>query len=974
MACKNYDITISALDIADATGNTPSSLDGRVFVNYTDCYGDVQVINYNTPGSYNNAVCADDTVPFLFYYNKNNNGIISTNSFETEDGVCTTACYNADATVSATDLADATGNTNVSQNNKVFFQYVDCDGNAQTSAGYGTAGFFPDAECISGVTLTYAIYYKNDVLNFTVLSSLINNSTICISLTPTPTPTPTETLTPTPTPTVTETPTPTPTLTETPTQTTTPTNTETPTQTPTNTETPTQTPTNTTTQTQTPTNTSTPTTTQTPTVTATSGYIVQLQSCSDSLNTFRFIDLPSTLIFGETYLINDASFNGCATVITYDGSGPIYDGTGSVITQVSSGCGDVLCPTSGSIPAILNGCSNGAILYANVRQDTAFVGATYYYEGACYSFVEFSGDGGPDLGEPDFSDCIYCVPSQTPTPTPQPTPTITPTPSTTPLPCVNSVYCFNTTLSTLSGYTGNYTVAGDYNTKQYYSGDSITTSFIYYTGSYWCLSNSLGGVCVLQGANPCKSVCPDISANDFTIGMCPSPTPLPVDCTTFDFNAYFDCDWEPIPTPTPSIACDDVSFDIVSVGVTPTPTPSGDFCLNTAVLFSLSGYTPVVPTVTVTPSVTLTNTVPANGQVTFNMLEQVFRCVSVKVLTICGTETELYTSDDLMYNGIPITTGTTVLAVVNGVQECVTYVRDDFNFSSNSNVGQIYQVHGSCDTCSALPTPTPTITNTSTPTITPTSTMTQTPTNTATQTMTPTPSTTEGTTPQPTPTTTMTKTPTQTQTPSQTQTNTPTPTTTPNYTYVYESCSPIRGAFFDFTTVNTQVGQSVPHPNVNVGEIFLDQNGVCWTYLGQFDTNYSPTPPNSVIYTTSSTDYFTLPTLQVYATCEECEVKPPTLYSFGGTAKGYVRSVAACQDINLYGSTYSYYSNSEILGVGSIIYTNVGDFFNPVYAPLVGGNLFYAIGSTSLNFYSSYQVDNLGSIISVGEPFCVGFI
>ena len=72
MACKNYDITISALDIADATGNTPSSLNGRVFVNYTDCYGDPQTISYNTPGSYNNAICADDTYALFFYYNKNN--------------------------------------------------------------------------------------------------------------------------------------------------------------------------------------------------------------------------------------------------------------------------------------------------------------------------------------------------------------------------------------------------------------------------------------------------------------------------------------------------------------------------------------------------------------------------------------------------------------------------------------------------------------------------------------------------------------------------------------------------------------------------------------------------------------------------------------------------------------------------------------------------------------------------------------
>lgn len=765
---------------------------------------------------------------------------------------------------------------------------------------------------------------------------------------PEPTPTPTNTSTPTQTPTNTKTPTPTPTITQTQTST----NTQTPTNTPTNTQTPTHTP------------------TQTPT----SGYIVQLQSCTDSLDVFRFVNLPSTLILGETYLISDNSFNGCATVITYDGSGPIYDGNGSTMTQVSSGCGDILCPIVGSVPALLASCSDGEVLYANVQQNTAFVGATYYYQGACYSFIEFSGAGGPDLGEPDFSDCIYCVPSPTPTSTPHPTPTITPTPSTTPLPCSNSVYCFNTTLSTLSGYTGNYTISGNYNTKPYYSGDSITTSFIYYTGTYWCLSDSLGGNCVLQGATPCKSVCPDILANDFTVGMCPSPTPLPVDCTTFDFNAYFDCDWEPIPTPTPSIPCDDVSFDLTSIGVTPTPSPSGDFCTNTAVLFSLSGYTPVVPTVTVTPSVTLTNTVAAGGQVTFNMLDQVFSCVSVKVLSICGTNTEIYTNDSLMYLGIPITSGTTFLASITysgmvNVQTCVTYVRDDFNVSSNSNVNQIYQVYGSCGTCSALPTPTATVTSTNTPTMTPTSTMTQTPSNTPTQTMTPSPTRTPGGTPPATPTPTSTQTPTNTPTPTTTTTLTSTPTPTPNWLYVYESCSPIKGGFFDFTLINTQVGQSVPHPGVNVGEIFVDQNGNCWTYLGKYDTNYSPTP-GSVIYTTSSTDYFTLPTLQVFTTCKECEYKP-IFYNFGGSGKGFATPKAACININLNGPSQAYYTTDQVLQIGSVVYTSNGDLFNPVYTPFVGGDLFYGIGNSNIGFYSAYQINDLGVITSIGNTGCI---
>jgi hypothetical protein len=768
MACKDYDIIISALDIANATGNSNPTQNGTVFVDYTDCYGTPFQLSYSSAGTYSSAVCGDDSISFVFSYFNNNVGTITTNSYENQQSACATVCYNADATVSSTDLADATGNTDVSKNNKVFFQYVDCDGNGQTSDGYGTAGFFPDAECISGITSTFAIYYKNDVINYTILSSLINNYTICVPLTPTPTPTPTNTSTPTQTPTNTQT--------STPTQT--PTNTETPTQTPTNTGTPTQTPTNTQTSTPTQTPTSTQTSTPTPTPTSTGGYIVEFQSCVNSLNKFRFIGLPSTFGNGDTYLISGGTeFEGCATVVPYTGSGPIYNGSGVSFTLVGFGCGDPICPRTNNIPAILTSCGDGSILYANVEEGTAFTGAVYFYNGQCYSFVEFSGPGGPDLGEPDYKDCSSCTPTQTPTPTPQPTPTNTPTPSTTPQNCPNNVYCFRTTLSSLSGYSGNYTSSGSYNSRPYYSGDSINTSFIYYTGNYWCLSNSLGGSCLLQGATPCYSSCPDISANDFTAGICPSPTPLPIDCTTFDFSAYFDCNFEPTPTPIPIIDCENVNFEVTSVAVTPTPLPPVDNCIGTAVSFSLSGYTPVGPTVTSTPTQMPTPDIPSGGQVTFNMLEETFTCVSVKVLKLCSDDSVIYVNDGLVYNNLPLTTGTTFLALINNVQTCVTYVRDEFNLSSNANVNSVLNVYGNCASCGILPTPTPTSTSTQTPTPTQTqtqtptptntSTPTQTPTQTSTQTPTPTTTSTLGTTPPPTPTNTGTPTPTPTQTPTQ---------------------------------------------------------------------------------------------------------------------------------------------------------------------------------------------------------------
>ena len=786
-------------------------------------------------------------------------------------------------------------------------------------------------------------------------------NTSTLTETPTNTPTNTETPTNTPTPTNTETPTntPTPTNTETPTQTPTPTNTETPTNTPTptNTETPTQTPT------QTPTNTGTPT--QTPTPTSTSGYIVQFQSCVDSLIKFRFIDLPSTFIIGDTYLITDTVFNGCATVITYDGTGPIYDGTGVSFVQVSSGCGDDLCPTINNLPAILGNCGNGNILYANVQEDTAFVGAVYYYEGECYSFIEFEGPGGPDLGIPDFTDCIYCVASPTPTPTPNPTPTNTPTPSTTPLPCPNSVYCFNTTLSSLTGYTGNYTDTGYYNNKQYYSGDSLTTSFIYYTGTYWCLSDSLGGNCVLQGATPCKSICPDISATDFTVGICPSPTPLPIDCTIFNFEAYFDCDWEPVP---PGIPCDDVDFNVTSVPVTPTPTPTGNLCVGTGLSFSLSGYTPVGPTVTVTPTVMPTPDIPAGGQVTFNMLESTFSCVSVKVLIICETGEEKYTADSLVYLGLPLTIGTTFLALMSygnmvNVQTCVTYDRDDFDSSSDSNIGTILNLYGDCGDCSTLPTPTPTATNTSTPTMTPTPTMTQTPTNTSTQTLTPTPSSTNGSIPPtntPTPTNTSTPTTTTTQTPTQTGTQTPTPTPTSNYVYVFQTCVP---AFFN--TENSMLIQTLPYGSLAVNEVVKDWLGTCWTYLGRYNLGYIP--PTNVIRSTYEGDNFSSSfnqsVAQIFSDCTTClppAIVPSTnkfLYESCLVLSGNVYKTRVVQTIQHPGVTTIGQAIQTQEAINGTCFTYLGEVPNTYIIP---GN-FVPIVVTGDYFGS-------GGMVSLGNP------
>jgi hypothetical protein len=861
-------------------------------------------------------------------------------------------CFNYDVIIDQIDLDDATGNTDPGNfDGTVYVDYIDCSGNSQQEL-YTLSGTFLNDLCIdtTGSPVPNIYYYKNNIQIVGPSSSLSQTLTeCCLSVTPTPTETPTNTPTPTPTetptgtptntPTNTETPTatptltptetptntpsetptntptntPTPTVTETPTNT--PTNTPTVTPTPTNTETPTQTPTTTRTPTQTATNTSTPTntstSTQTPTPTPTIGYTVQFQDCTNSINLFRFFNIPMTLVLGSVYYISGGTeFTGCATVVSLTGSGPIYNGAGYSFQQTASGCADVLCPTVSNVAALLYKCSNGSVFYGNVKEDTAFVDAAYLYNGECYSFVEFSGPGGPDLGDPDFDDCSFCVPTSTPTSTPQPTPTNTPTVSLSPSACAFTDFCFYTTLPSFSGYNGNYESAGTYNSRIYYSGDGITSAVIYHTGSFWCLSDSLGGTCLLRGSNPCNSQCPDISANDFSGGICPTPTPTGVDCSIFDFNAYFDCDWEPLPTPTPSVPCDDVNFIIDSIGVTPTPTPSGNFCSGVGINFSLSGFTSTTPNVTPTPTATPQIMVSISGSVSFELMDQTFSCVSAKVLTDCTSGEEFYTTDMLSFLGTPVIVGVTMFVQVNDVNRCVVYTRDDNNLSSNSNLGTIVQIYSSCESCSPVPSPTPTSTTTVTPSIT------------ATQTQTPTQSPTIGTTPPPT------QTPTSTITPSITSS----PTPTPNFLYVYQSCNPIGGGVG--TIIQVIQTQPVSFP-IAVNETFKDNEANCWYFVGRFNTSYIPTTPK-VRPINWGGNYFTGVSTQTYSDCVTCATG--NIGAFGNSGVSNISVFDACFDAGINPKTL--YSNCQTISAGCILYTDstLITVVNEIYAFHQGAN------------------------------------
>ncbi len=656
-----------------------------------------------------------------------------------------------------------------------------------------------------------------------------------------------------------------------------------PTPTPTPTETQTPTPSITASQTQTPstTPTETPTTTPTPSFTPTPSQTpvtppVACFSATTTANPWSYTDCCGDFISGTDI----------GLAICVDTNHP-YVG----ISVSASVCAAPVCYSA----ATLADCCTGEIFFALVDQNTASgdpaVGVVYRFNDRSYYFIRFGGPGGPYLGLPDYGTCEKANeahPCVTPTPTitssPFLTPTMTPTPSTTPLTCPDTDFCLRSSFSGLSDYNGTYFSAGTYNGRIYYSGDGVTTAYIYqYTGvteSYWCLSDTLGGTCILQGASPCYSACPDISGEFFSGGICPTPTPSPADCTTLNFTAYFDCDYEPIPTPTPSVPCSLVDFDMTGIGVTPTPSPN-PVC-STSLIFSLSGYT--APTATPppsTPTMTLTRTVQISDGTMTEMLRDRIICTTVRVLVNCADGTEMLTSQALNFVGsaglIPVTSGTTMLAIINGTPTCVTYTTDRKG-SGNVWVDEILELYSSCTFCDPVVTPTQTVTQTptqtpsatpgGTPTMTPTPSVTpsQTPTLTTTPSQTPSP----GSDPSPTPSTTATLTPTPsmtpTMTPSMTPTTsmTPTPSSTPTYVYVYESCVPV-GIKLPRTV---QVVQTQPVPFISTeNTVFKDSTGTPWRYLGQFNTNYIA--PIGIDTLTFQGNYFVGAIEYVYQSCQE---------------------------------------------------------------------------------------------------------
>jgi hypothetical protein len=263
--------------------------------------------------------------------------------------------------------------------------------------------------------------------------------------------------------------------------------------------------------------------------------------------------------------------------------------------------------------------------------------------------------------------------------------------------------------------------------------------------------------------------------------------------------------------------------------------------------------------------------------------------VSVKVLTDCDTGEEFYTSDSLSFNGTPVIVGITMFVQVNGVNRCVVYTRDDNNLSSNSNLGSIVQIYSSCEFCSNIPTPTPSVT--STPTNTPSSTVGVAPTVTPTQTATAT----VGSIPPPTP------------------SITASPSATPNFLYVYQSCTAIGGGRGSIT----QVIQTQPVSfTIAVNEVFKDTEGNCWYFVGQFNSSYiAPPRVNPINFGGNN---FTGSPSQIFTDCVTCATA--NIGTFGNSGVSNVSVFDACSDADINPKTL--YSNCTEINTGCTLYNN----------------------------------------------------
>lgn len=221
---------------------------------------------------------------------------------------------------------------------------------------------------------------------------------------------------------------------------------------------------------------------------------------------------------------------------------------------------------------------------------------------------------------------------------------------------------------------------------------------------------------------------------------------------------------------------------------------------------------------------------------------------------------------------------------------------------------------------------------------------------------------------------TQTPTPTPTVTPNQTQTPTPTPSITPTLTptptqsnlyYVYRLCN---------SNPPQYVVQTLPGLTITPGKVLrspLDYGfpiGIawfCWEFL--YVTNTSPSFPPGTNVINFTGNYFSSVLNIVFDKCSDClayvEPPPPQSYSLVGP---YGTSSQACAAGNLAGGALGTATFTNGITIGSQVYNT------PLFGTtqLVTTPGWYAAAPTFLSIYSSFRIDNTGTIVEIGSILC----
>jgi hypothetical protein len=410
------------------------------------------------------------------------------------------------------------------------------------------------------------------------------------------------------------------------------------------------------------------------------------------------------MVVGQVFYIdNSLDFEGCAEVIPYEATGPIYLGASVTFIEQTS-CLDAFCPpcpTPTSTPIVYCSTCNDY----NVYNDNTFDVWVQYTD--CLGndnniFIAQKTTVGVCACEdtviaPESVYVTYVGVCPSVTPTPQPTLTNTPTPSVTPTIgwqyCPVEEYCLLTYFPDTELYDGTYYSAGTYNSRTYYSGD---TGFIYYGNLQWCLSDTLGGDCILSGSYPYYGVCPDLCEDLFSSGTCVTTTSTTNPCNIFDFEAYFDCDVST--TTTTTIPCSATSVDVTFSAYT-TTTTTADPCVGVGGSITISGYTTTTTTAPTTTTTTTTRDVVVSGDVTYTLVETVFVCPGQTYwFQDCTTLENYYVEPSTAFNSIDLFINYVYNMDIDGNVSCYTFMGTS-TISSNAIFNTYYDFYLDCATC-----------------------------------------------------------------------------------------------------------------------------------------------------------------------------------------------------------------------------------------------------------------------------------